>query len=80
MCDVWAGTKTINSSFYKFLAQYLIYHGRWRKICIVWAGAVAVAQLLERLLPTPEAWASNAVIAKIYMEFLGTVNWVEKTK
>ena len=33
-------------------------------------GAVVVAQLVERSLPTPEDRSSNPVIGKIYIEYL----------
>ena len=41
---------------------------------------VAVAQLAERLLPTPEVQGSNPVIGEIYFEHLFTVIGIEKTK
>ena len=41
---------------------------------------VVVAQLVERLLPTPEVRGSNPVIFKIYIEHLFAVNCIEKTK
>ena len=45
----------------------------------VWNVAVVVAQLVERLLPIPEARGSNPVIGKNYIEhLLSTV--FEKTK
>ena len=40
-----------------------------------------MAQLVEQLLPIPEARGSNPVIGKIYIEHLfATVNCIEKTK
>ena len=42
--------------------------------------AVVVAQLVERLLLTPEVCSSNPVIVKISIEHLFTVNCIEKTK
>ena len=42
---------------------------------------MVVAQLVEQLLPIPEARGSNPVIGKIYIEHLfATVNCIEKTK
>ena len=41
---------------------------------------VVVAQLVKRLLPTPEVCSSNLVISKIYIEHWFTVNSIEKTK
>ena len=37
-----------------------------KKVGLYWA--VVVAQLVERLLPTPEVHGSNPVIGKIYIE------------
>ena len=43
--------------------------------------AVAVAQMVKRLLPTPELRGSNPVIGKLlYIERLFTFNCIEKTK
>ena len=39
-----------------------------------------VAQLVERSLPIPEARGLNPVIRKINIEYLFTVNCMEKTK
>ena len=40
-----------------------------------------MAQLVQRLLPSPEVHGSNPVIGKIYIEcFVFTVNCIEKTK
>ena len=42
---------------------------------------MVVAQLVERLLPTPEICGSNPVIGKIYIEhLLSTILKFEKTK
>ena len=41
-------------------------------------GAVVVAQLIERSLPTPEVRGSDPVIGKIYIEHY--FNFIEKTK
>ena len=42
-------------------------------------GAVVVAQLVERLLPTPEVRFSNPVIVKTLYQMY-SVNCIEKTK
>ena len=39
-----------------------------------------VAQLAERSLSTPEVRGSNAIIGKICIEHLFTINCIEKTK
>ena len=42
--------------------------------------AVVVAQLVQRLLPIPEVRGSNQVMGKISIEYLLTVNCIEKTE
>ena len=41
---------------------------------------MAVAQLAQWLLWTPEACGSNPVISKVYIENLLNVNYIEKQK
>ena len=41
---------------------------------------MVVAHLVEWLLPTPEVHCSKPVIGKIYIEYVFTVNCIEKTK
>ena len=51
------------------------------KMSLSWA--VVVAQLVERLLPTPEVRGSNPVIGKLLywiFNYLPTVNCIERTK
>ena len=55
-------------------------------VCLEWcqkqrAGALVVAQLVERLLLTPEVRGSNPVIGKIYIEHWSlSTNCIDKTK
>ena len=42
--------------------------------------AVAVVQLAEQSLPTPEDWGSNTVISNLNKVLLFTVNWKEATE
>ena len=42
--------------------------------------AVVVAQLVERLIATPEVCGLNPVISEIFIEHLFAVNCIEKTK
>ena len=61
------------------LTNRLITHiaNMWAKISSY--GAVVVAQLVERSLPTLEVHGSNPVIGKIYMErFLSTLYKIRK--
>ena len=46
----------------------------------IFGWVVVVAQLVERLLPTPGVRGSNPVIGQIYIEHLFTVKGIEKTK
>ena len=82
-CNKWFCFCREIGFFYLFIAA--VHCGKCRLLCLVLTGpefllmlqTVVVAQLVERLLPTPEVRSSNPVI---YMEQLLTVNCTETTK
>ena len=70
-----------NALFKKRIWLLTIQGSTQYKICkgkLTLAGAVVVAKLVERSHPISAARSSNPVIGKIYIEYLFTVNCINK--